>query len=236
MVHRLVRLEQQSGDGLHLCRQRRRGAGRRAADRWRRAWSSNDAFRPTPQGEWAISTRQGAPDQLGPGDYQPLASVGQLDALLADAEPYAGTDAFYRPVYGDRDTREVDITLRGTFTLTPDLSLELYNQLFVARGRYDDFQVLTGRDTYRPFTGYPKRDEFALQSFQLNSVLQWEFRPGSALFVVWSQSRRADRSLNPLADPPRSVYDQPLGQQLTDTFGLFPNNTVLLKIEYTFLR
>ena len=201
-----------------------------------RAWSSNDAFRPTGPGGWAISTTQGAPDQLAPADYRPLATSGRLDAVLADAEPYAGTDAFYRPVYGDRDTREVDITLRGTFTLTPDLSLELYNQLFVARGRYDDFQILTDRDTYEEFDAYPKRDEFTLQSFQLNSVLRWEFRPGSTLFLVWSQSRRANRALNPLADPSRSVYDHPLGGQLGDTFGLFSNNTVLVKLEYTFLR
>jgi len=189
--------------------------------------------RPWRVGNWHHA---GGPDQLAPADHQPLATSGGPDAVLADTEPDAGTDAFYRPVYGDRDTREVDITLRSTFTLTPDLSLGLYNQLFVARGRYDDFQILTDRDTYEESDAYPKRDEFTLQSFQLNSVLRWEFRPGSTLFVVWSQSRRANRALNPLADPSRSVYDHPLGGQLGDTFGLFPNNTVLVKLEYTLLR
>ena len=168
--------------------------------------------------------------------YRPLASSGRLDAIFAGVDPYAGTDAYYRPVYGNRDTREIDITLRGTFTLMPDLTLERYNQVFVARGRYEDFQILTDRDTYEQFGAYPKRDEFTLQSFQLNSVLRWEFQPGSTLFVVWSQSRRANRTLNPLADPSRSVYDQPLGEQFGDTFGIFPNNTVLVKLEYTFLR
>lgn len=201
-----------------------------------RAWSSNDVFRPSDQGDWAISTRPGAPDELGPGDYQPVAGAGRLDAIFADVEPHPGADAYYRPVYGSRNTREMDVTLRSNFTLTPDLSLELYSQVFVARGRYEDFRVLTDRDTYERFGDYPKRDEFTLQSFQLNSVLRWEYRPGSTLFLVWTQSRRADRQLNPLADPSRSVYDQPLGEQFTDTFGLFPNNTLLVKLEYTFLR
>lgn len=201
-----------------------------------RAWSSNDAFRPTESGEWAISTTPGAPDELEPGDYQTFARDGRLDAIFAGLEPYPGTDAYYHPVYGNRDTREMDVTVRSNLTLTPYLSLELYSQLFVARGQYEDFQILTNRDTYERVAGYPKRDEFTLQSFQLNSVLRWEFRPGSTLFLVWTQSRHADRALNPLADPSRSVYDESLGEQITDTFGLFPSNTFLVKLEYTFLR
>ena len=106
----------------------------------------------------------------------------------------------------------------------------------MSRGQYEEFQILTDRDTYRRFSGYPKRDEFTLQSFQLNSVLRWEYQPGSTLFLVWTQNRFADRELNPLADPAQSVYDRPLGEQLSDTFGLFPNNTFLVKLEYTFLR
>lgn len=199
-------------------------------------WSSNDAFRPTDEGGWAISTNRGAPDQLSDQEYEPFATNGRLDAIFSDLAPFPGTDAYYRPVYGRRNTREFDLTLRSNFALTPDLSLELYTQVFVARGRYDSFRILKDRDTYVRFDGYPKRDEFTLNSFQLNSVLRWEYRPGSTLFLVWTQSRRADEQLNPLADPTRSVYDRPLGEQLTDTFGLFPNNTLLVKIEYTFLR
>lgn len=201
-----------------------------------RAWSSNDAFRQAKDGEWEVSTRSEPPDRLRPSDYRSFSSSNRLDKLFAGIDQYPGTSAYYRPIYGSRDTREMDLTLRGSFAVTPDLSLELYSQLFVARGRYEDFRLLADRDTYNRIVDYPKRDEFALQNFQLNSVLQWEFRPGSRVFFVWSQSRRADRQLNPLADPSRSVYDQPLSDQLAGTFGLFPNNTFLLKIEYTFLR
>lgn len=199
-------------------------------------WSSNDAFHPTEDGGWAISTERGTPNELTPEEYQPFAANGRLDAIFADLALYPGTDAYYRPVYGARDTREFNVTLRGNMTFTQDLSLELYSQVFLARGKYQDFRILTDRDTYARFDGYPKRDEFALNSFQLNSVLRWEYRPGSTLFVVWTQSRRANHELNPLADPLHSPYNTPLGEQLGDTFGLFPTNTFLVKIEYTFLR
>lgn len=199
-------------------------------------WSSNDSFRPTEDGEWAISTERGAPDELAPEDYQPFATNGRLDAIFAELEPYPGTGAYYRPVYGARDTREFDLTLRGNVNFMQNLSLELYSQVFLARGKYEDFRILKDRDTYARFEGYPKRDEFTLHSFQLNSVLRWEYRPGSTLFLVWTQSRRANRDLNPLANPIRSLYNTPLSEQLGDTFGLFPTNTFLVKIEYTFLR
>lgn len=206
---------------------------------WERAvvaWSSNDAFRATDEGDWAISTVHGPPDELGPEDYAVFAADGRLDAIFADLDPYPGTEAYYRPVSGGRDTREMDLTVRSNVTFAPDLSLELYGQVFVARGRYEDFRILKDPDTFSRFEGYPKRDEFTLNSFQLNTVLRWQYRPGSTFFLVWTQSRWADRSVNPLADPTRSVYDVPIGEQLSDTFGLFPTNTLLAKIEYTFLR
>lgn len=207
-----------------------------AWERGVRSWSSNDAFRPTEDGGWAIGTVRGTPDQLDRTDYRSFVANGRLDEIFAGLTPYSGTDAYYVPVYGARDTREMDVVLRSDVTFTPDLSLQLYSQVFVARGRYEDFRVLRDAETYQRFDGYPKRDEFTLQSFQLNTVLRWEYRPGSTFFLVWTQSRRADRALNPLADPIQSPYGVPLGEQFAETFGLFPNNTLLVKMVYTFLR
>jgi hypothetical protein len=34
--------------------------------------------------------------------------------------------------------------------------------------------------------------DFNVGDFNANLVLRWEYRPGSALFVVWNQSRAVD--------------------------------------------
>jgi hypothetical protein len=54
-------------------------------------------------------------------------------------------------------------------------------------------------------------------------VFRWEYRPGSALFVVWSQGRQNSAGL----EGTRSV-----GGDLNDLFNLSPDNTFLVKLSY----
>lgn len=126
--------------------------------------------------------------------------------------------------------------LRGTYTFTPDLSFQLYSQLFLAEARYDDMRLMLGRDDLAPFDAFPKRDEFALNSLQSNAVLRWEYRPGSTLYAVWTHGRRAEDELNPLAPWGPSPYGRPFGTRVGDTFDLFPENVFLIKLSYTFLN
>lgn len=194
------------------------------------AWSANETLRRT-GATWQIGRESGR----DPSTFEPLTT--QLDEALQGVEPISSSPETYLvPVFGSRDTRSVDMTARGTITFTPHLSLQLYGQLFIAQGKYDDFQILRDRDTLVPFGGYPKQDEFAIQSLQSNTVLRWQYRPGSTLFLVWTHGRRANPEVNPLADPDRSLYNRPFGEHVSDTFGLFGNNTFILKVSYTFLR
>ncbi len=160
---------------------------------------------------------------------------GPLDDILGADEPYA-PDRYYVPVFGARDTRSLDVTLRGTVTFVTNLSLQFYSQLFVAQGRYDRFQILQNRDELAPFETFPKRDEFALSSLQSNVVLRWQYRPGSTLYLVWTHGRRADDALNPLAPWGPSPYDRPIDDQVARTFDIFPENVFLIKLNYTFLH
>jgi hypothetical protein len=198
------------------------------------AWSSNETLRRA-GGGWLIGRQSGRPAGTGLEEYVPAADGGVLDAILAGVQPLAG-ERYYVPVFGARDTRALDLTLRSAVTFTRDLSLQLYGQLFLARGRYDQMQILRTRDELAPFPAFSKRAEFALNSLQSNAVLRWEYRPGSALFLVWSHGRRASDELNPLAPWGASPYDRSLGEQAGDTFGLFPENVLLLKLSYAFLK
>ena len=196
------------------------------------AWSSNETFLRTDEG-WMIGQAAGLVDP-NPVGFARFNDAGRLATLLDGVAPFDAA-RFYVPVFGARDTRSLDLTLRGTVTFIPNLSLQLYSQLFLARGRYERFQLLQSPDALAPFDAFPKRDEFAFNSLLSNVVLRWEYRPGSALFLVWSHGRRADDALNPLAPWGPSPFDRPLGEQVTETFRLFPGNVFLVKLNYTFL-
>lgn len=198
------------------------------------AWSSNESFLRTADGAWMIGAESRAPGRLAPGDFVAFDHQGRLDDILSDVTPH-GTARYYVPVFGARDTRALDLTLRSTVTFVRNLSLQVYSQLFLARGRYDRFQILQNRDALVPFDPFPKRDEFSLSSLQSNVVLRWQYRPGSTLFVVWTHGRNADDVLNPLAPWEASPYDRPIDEQIANTFDIFPNNVFLIKLNYTFL-
>ena len=100
-------------------------------------------------------------------------------------------------VYGELDSRKLDLTTRAEVSVAPGLSLEWYLQPFMAIGDFGDFKELNATQSYdlSPYV-LEENTDFHRRSLKSNLVLRWEFSPGSALFVVWSQSRRAN-----LGDP-----------------------------------
>jgi hypothetical protein len=97
-------------------------------------------------------------------------------------------------VFGRLDQTTVSVTARVNYTLTPTLSLQVYLQPFVSAGDYTDFKELVdGRALdyhlrYSPFA-YTGNPDFNVRSFRTTNVLRWEYRPGSAMFIVWQQGR-----------------------------------------------
>jgi hypothetical protein len=97
-------------------------------------------------------------------------------------------------VFGRLDQTTVALTARVNYTVTPALSIQVYAQPFVSAGDYSGFKVLAdGRSKdyatrYAPYD-YPGNPDFNYRSFRTTNVLRWEYRPGSALFVVWQQGR-----------------------------------------------
>jgi len=58
--------------------------------------------------------------------------------------------------------------------------------------------------------------------FRSNLVLRWEYLPGSALYLVWSQGRTDSSSLG--------EFD--FNQNVGDLFGIYPHDIFLLKFSY----
>jgi hypothetical protein len=93
-------------------------------------------------------------------------------------------------VYGELDTKAFDATVEGTISFTKDLTLQIYMQPFIAVGNYAKIKELT-RPLSLDFEPYDYGYNIDFNNKYLNSnvVLRWEYRPGSRIYFVWSQSR-----------------------------------------------
>ena len=110
-----------------------------------------------------------------------------------DAQWIENTNAGHY-VFGHLDQTTVALTLRANYTITPQLTIQIYGEPFVSAGGYSGFkELVNGRapryeDRYAPFA-HPSNPDFNFRSFRTTNVLRWEYRPGSTLFVVWQQGR-----------------------------------------------
>lgn len=99
-------------------------------------------------------------------------------------------------IFGEQDMERFDVTLRGTVNFTRDLTLQVYAQPFMASVDYKNFKKLIPPDGYEyvdssVYDEKVEEPDFNWSSLNSNIVLRWEYRPGSTLFLVWSQARDA---------------------------------------------
>ena len=134
-------------------------------------------------------------------------------------DPTAGATYGSRYVFGRLEQREVSVPLRLNLALSPKLSLQLYTQALLSAGDYPEIKELAAprsydfpvygrdvgtivRDPEQPFytidpdasgDARPFRvavPDFNFKSLRVNAVLRYEFRPGSAAYVVWTDRRQ----------------------------------------------
>ncbi|MDX1438338.1 MAG: DUF5916 domain-containing protein [Rubricoccaceae bacterium] len=208
------------------------------------AWAANEGFVRMDDGLY-VGQQANTPDSFGMDDlYRLDLESSAVTSLLEGVGEYGsipleGATGYYVPIFGLRDTRAFSLSTRANVIFSPKLSLQLYGQIFTARGRYDNFQLLANPDELRSLDAYPKRRDFSLQSLHANLVLRWEYRPGSTLFVVWTQARNSGDMEELLLNGspiPSSPYDVSTGDQISDTFSIFPQNAFLIKLNYLLMR
>jgi len=122
--------------------------------------------------------------------------------------------------------------MRVTYPFNASTSLQVYAQPFVSKGTYSNLQELSGTPRAADYASRYKRytdstgtysTGFNFKQFRSNVVFRWEYRPGSTLFVVWSQGRTASSSVE---------GTRGLGGELRDLFNLRPDNGFLVKLSY----
>jgi hypothetical protein len=126
-----------------------------------------------------------------------------------------------RYVMAHIDRSTVNMSLRINFNISPDLTIQYWGQPFIATGEYSEFNHITNSkaddltDRYYVYSEeqinynfsekiYLVDDnldgevdysfdnpDFNVKEFLSNLVVRWEYRPGSTVYLVWSQNRNA---------------------------------------------
>jgi hypothetical protein len=143
-------------------------------------------------------------------------------ALLSDTTHFT---------FAHLDQTTLSMTTRASFTATPNFSIQLYAQPFVSSGAFSNWRELNqprARDydaRFRPYGGGANPEGFNFKELRSSLVARWEYRPGSTLFLVWTQGRKQD-DLDPGSFQFRRDYH--------NLFRARPDNTFLVKGSYWF--
>ena len=157
----------------------------------------------------------------------------------------------YRYIYGSIDQKTFSLSARIDLVLSPELTIQFWGQPFIASGDFSDFKYITNPKaeqfsdrfhTYNseeisyddPSSTYRVSEEdtgltyefgnpdFNVKEFLSNLVFRWEYRPGSYLYLVWSQTR--------------SGYDPwgyfNFGDDFMDMWDSHPTNVLMMKLSY----
>jgi hypothetical protein len=130
------------------------------------------------------------------------------------------------------DQQLTSITSRIDFTATPTLTLQLYAAPFITSGSFLNWREISATpraesyvSRFQPYTTQGDPGGFNFKQFRSNAVVRWEYRPGSTLFLVWSQGREQDG-----VNPGSYSFRRDAG----DLFRVRPDNTFLIKTSYWF--
>jgi len=156
-----------------------------------------------------------------------------------------------RYILGQLNQETLGLTFRIDYNITPETSIQYYGSPFATLGQYKNFKVITNARDYAynhrfriiqnpvlvnsdqylvdenndNLVDYSfKKPDFNFNQFHSNLVFRWEYRPGSQIFLVWSNERTD--WLNPGNEPLRSAP--------TRLSNATPNNIFLMKFNYWF--
>ena len=150
---------------------------------------------------------------------------------------------------GTVDNRNLSLTLRVDWAITPELTIQYYGSPFVSIGDYSELKEVTHpmdalyENRFRKIPFQRSRKDYLLDSnrdgvynlridnpsfnyhqFRSNLVLRWEYLPGSTLYFVWSQDRTGYDAAGPFS----------FGEGYRLMGDVFPGNVFMIKLNYWF--
>ena len=165
----------------------------------------------------------------------------------------AESDGAARYIYGNLDQKTVNVEFRVDYSATPNLTVQYYGAPFISAGKYGGFRRITRpraadyQDRFEMFrdrvrleegNGWYRVDEdgngttvyffdnpaFNVRDFNSNLVVRWAYSPGSAIYLVWSQTRSGF-----LPNGDFAARDD-----MNELFDVQPHNVFLIKVNRWF--
>ncbi|MDP3913321.1 MAG: DUF5916 domain-containing protein [Bacteroidota bacterium] len=151
-------------------------------------------------------------------------------------------------IVGTIDRNTISSTLRFEYFISPEISLQYYGNPYASTGKFENFREVADagnkslglrynklQSTLQPDNYYQlqkngvpvswiKNPDFNYHEFRSNMVGRWEFRPGSTLYLVWTNTR--------------SEYSDQFNQSILKSFGniwkVQSQNVFMVKFSYWF--
>jgi hypothetical protein len=146
---------------------------------------------------------------------------------------YTDTTGAWHYTFAHLDQTTVGVVVRVNYTISPNMSFQVYAQPFDSKGTYTNVRELSATpraDAYdQRFAAYGDTavtshpGGFNYKQFASNMVFRWEYKPGSTLFLVWNQGRQGVVGQEGNGD---------FQTDMRDLFALHPMNTFLVKVSY----
>lgn len=160
----------------------------------------------------------------------------------------------YITSYLDQET--FGLPIRLNFTINTDLSIQYYGEPFITIGKYSkynyvaspldraenkrlnfyDLDQITLNEEENEYIVDENKDgnidyrfnnpDFSFAQFRSNLVIRYEYRPGSEIFLVWSQG------ITDISNPRSRLFDSFIDQILTKT----PENIFLVKATFRLIK
>lgn len=176
-------------------------------------------------------------------------SVSLNYAKNMDNLQYVATNTFNdgskKYILAHLNQKTLGATFRIDYNITPELSLQYYGSPFASVGKYTSFKEVTnptapayndrfsilntqlqngsymvnGNEAYS-FSN----PDFTFNQFRSNLVFRWEYKPGSQIFLVWSNDRTGWKN----------EYNSNVGDAMGQLRSVLPNNIFLIKVSYWF--
>jgi hypothetical protein len=183
--------------------------------------------------------------------FDPFYMLNLENLQYVDTIENQGEDRY---ILAKLDQKTVGLVFRLNYSISPELSIQYYGQPFISAGAYTEYKRVTEpraqnyNDRFHQFTPdeitaddedqlylidedqngaidytieYP---DFNFKQFRSNLVIRWEYRPGSLLYLVWSQDVTAEDEYG----------DFSLKRDIRDLFKATPDNVYLIKLNYWF--
>lgn len=112
-----------------------------------------------------------------------------LRSVANPASPTYGRDY----VFATLQQATAGAQVRLDCSLTSDLSVQVFVQPLVSSGRYWNHRALArgGSYEFRSIGPDATGDDFTYRTVRGNAVVRWQYIPGSALYLIWTQDRTA---------------------------------------------